>query len=162
MGWVAHATRARSTLPAQRVRPAFVLQLPPMRRWARRILVALSLSLCLCLSALWVRSLYAMEDLILPASPATPQTAGEDRQSAYYAGTMPHMILLGANYEWHRNVPFDNPAGIRERWISFPIWPPVLLSAIAPALAIRAIVRLRLRIRRGRCLACGYSLRRCQ
>ena len=45
------------------------------------------------------------------------------------------------------------------RWWSAPLWPPVLLAAVAPAAWARARLRARGRAANGLCPACGYDLR---
>jgi hypothetical protein len=51
------------------------------------------------------------------------------------------------------------PGGTSGRWVDVPYWMPFLLAAAPLAFAARTARQRRLRLRRGRCVSCGYDLR---
>ena len=153
-----------------------------MRRTLSIIATAISLLLLCAVTVLWVRS-YSVCDMVSCSSGKSFMSVHSARGRIYFQ-TYPDNPLKTFPDEWgHQSSSVDSfvntvssDGGVlgfdhavinmgifesswRERWTAIPYYALFLLWAILPARTALGWRRLRKRVRRGLCPACGYDLR---
>jgi hypothetical protein len=146
-----------------------------MRRWLLPLVSAISIILCLLLLYTWIRSylprysrldnnngrlLILLWDGKLPDDPMW-QVHNPDNEQTFELSRLFRQLRRKSDRSW---LGFQYTTGsvagyLDMRILAIPIWFPILLTTIPPAIWLISTRRQRRRKKSNQCLSCGYDLR---
>jgi hypothetical protein len=88
-----------------------------------------------------------------------PQMWTTDEPFRWDVASFPHVWGFARKDSVKLSLTLPTPVNEHYRGVCFPLWLPLVLTAVAPGLQLRAIRRRRRRVREVRCAGCGYDLR---